>query len=108
MPPRIRRPLRDAKGCEHCNHTGYLGQIALFEHWENNEAMRDLLVRNADMSEMVDATRKADFETLGEYGFRLAAIGLTSIREVEEAVFGLSFDQAPDSEKSKDSEKAAS
>ena len=82
--------VMDAKGCSHCNFTGFKGQIPLFEYWQKTDELRNLMLDGASAAQLAEKTKDLGFETLREYGMRMVALGLTTFKEVDENIFGMS------------------
>lgn len=71
-----------AKGCEHCNYTGFLGRALLEEFLLIDEELATLIRLNANKQEFLEQARKKGFETMLELGIKKAKMGLTSIEEL--------------------------
>lgn len=84
------KEIMNAKGCIHCNFTGFRGQIPLFEYWQKTEELRNLMLDGASTAQLAEMTKALGFETLQEYGLRMVALGLTTFKEVDENIFGTS------------------
>jgi MSHA biogenesis protein MshE len=73
--------FKRGRGCSHCNGTGFLGRIGIYEMLEMNVD----LVRAASSSDTTlfteVAKRQMSGRTLGDNAFRLAARGRTTIEE---------------------------
>ncbi len=78
----INANLRKAKGCEHCNHTGYKGRIAIVEYLRCDDEIKKLS-KDKDFPSLVRevAVRKG-YRNLLEDGLYKALTGITSIDEV--------------------------
>lgn len=78
----INANLRKAKGCEHCNHTGYKGRIAIVEYLRCDNEIKKLS-KDKDFPSLVRevAVRKG-YRNLLEDGLYKALTGITSIDEV--------------------------
>jgi len=70
-----------AKGCEHCNWTGYLGRRALLELVEIDDALQKLIHDKAGEGQLEAAIRLKVPSILDE-GYHLVAQGVTSLEEV--------------------------
>ena len=75
--------LRNGRGCENCNWTGYLGRVAVFELLVLNEPVRQAVLNQASAGEI----RRIGLEsgsliTLLEDGLVKTIHGMTSIEEV--------------------------
>jgi general secretion pathway protein E len=74
--------LRHAKGCEHCNHTGYTGRIAIIEYLRCDDAIKKL-AKDKDFPLAAKAIcKELGYRSLLEDGFYKAIKGITSIEEV--------------------------
>jgi CheY-like chemotaxis protein len=75
-------PVSAGPGCQHCNHTGFVGRMPVAELLTPSEALRDAISRGATAHEIRAAMRAAGFPTMREQALRLVTSGLTSIEEV--------------------------
>lgn len=75
--------LPHGKGCEECSGTGYLGQLAIAEVFENDNEMQELILANAHTSELFETARKKGMWTMGEDGVLKVLKGLTTMSEVQ-------------------------
>lgn len=76
------REVYRAKGCDTCNHTGYVKRTGIYEVLEVNEEIRDLIKRSASADDIREAARKHGMTTMLEDGFRKVVLGETSIEEI--------------------------
>jgi len=67
------------KGCEHCFYTGYRGRTGIFEIVEITDEIRELIQRNAPLTEIADALK---FKTMLEDGIEKVKKGITNLEEV--------------------------
>ena len=71
------------KGCDACNHTGYLGRVGIFETMSVTESIRKLIV-SSDFT--LDALRalaqKEGMTTMFEDGLRKVELGTTTVEEL--------------------------
>lgn len=78
----IEPQLREARGCEHCAHTGYKGRVAVAEYLRCDEHIRSL----SKGPDFIPLARRhaADmgWRTLLEDGFAKALRGVTTVAEV--------------------------
>ncbi len=74
--------LYKAKGCEHCQGTGYRGRTGIFELLAVNEAVGELLRQHVSLQQFRAEARKTGLRTLEEDGIRKAIQGITSLKEV--------------------------
>lgn len=71
------------EGCDHCKGTGYKGRTAIFELLVINENIRELIHKNAAISEIREiAINKNGMVTLKEDGVRNIIQGITTAEEV--------------------------
>ena len=90
--------LKSAKGCHHCNNSGYRGRIGVFELLVLNEEMSDAL-RREDSFEFIKMARKSkDYVPLVIAALNYAAEGITSLSEVFRVAEQI--DEGPDFQKS--------
>jgi len=71
-----------AKGCEHCNNTGYKGRIAVYEILQVDREIRELISKNANSDDIKDLAIKHGMKTLRMNSARLVKNGTTSIEEM--------------------------
>jgi len=70
------------KGCPLCQGAGYLGRRGIYELLTINEAIRELIHRNAPSAEIKAAARAQGMKTLRESGLALVFEGVTTVDEV--------------------------
>jgi general secretion pathway protein E len=88
------RTIFRAKGCVHCNHTGYHGRTGIFEILPVDETIRPMITRGIDSKQIQDAAMAKGMRTMRMHGARMVLEGTTSISEIvrqteEEAVAAL-------------------
>jgi type II secretory ATPase GspE/PulE/Tfp pilus assembly ATPase PilB-like protein len=70
-------------GCKVCGNTGYKGRGGIFEIFEIDDAMRDVInAPNFSLDKLVTQARKQGMVTMFEDGLRKAAVGVTTIEEI--------------------------
>jgi type IV pilus assembly protein PilB len=69
-------------GCSACNNSGYKGRIGIFEVIGVTEPIRQLTMKRASSSEIMEQARKEGMITLKQDGILKALDGLTTIEEV--------------------------
>ena len=69
-------------GCEHCNHTGYRGRMAIIELLSIDSEMDALIARRSPLDELRKLALSKGFETLADDGVRRILEGYTSLEEV--------------------------
>ena len=75
-------PLYRPVGCRECRNTGFHGRHALFEWMDTDETIRQLILDSASTDQVRAAARKGGMRTLAEDGWRLVALGITTVEEV--------------------------
>ncbi len=83
-----------AKGCVHCNHTGFHGRTGIFEILPIDEAIRPMITRGIDSKQIQDVALQRGMQTMRMHGARMVLEGTTAISEIvrqteEEAVAAL-------------------
>jgi len=79
-------PLFKGAGCEHCNHTGMRGRLAVIELFVANNELRKAIMRGADSSEIQQIAVDAGMTTLWKDGLEKLRQGLTSAEEIARVV----------------------
>jgi general secretion pathway protein E len=74
--------LYRATGCSVCNGTGYHGRTTIAEFLVMSEAIRRLVIRGTDSSEIQGAAAEAGMRSMYADGVHKALAGITSIEEV--------------------------
>ncbi len=69
-------------GCEFCRGTGYSGRQAIFEIFQLDDNLRELIIEHASTGVLREAARKAGMRTLRESGLLAIYDGDTTIEEV--------------------------
>lgn len=70
-------------GCSRCLRTGYRGRRALFELLDFNDELRDIVLTRPSIQAMKKIIEQGLFTTLQQFGWKLAAEGVTSLDEVD-------------------------
>jgi type IV pilus assembly protein PilB len=70
------------RGCEACHGSGYKGRTAIFEIMPMDDAMRDLVMKQASTAVLRDEARKRGMQSLRESGLKAIYDGKTTIDEV--------------------------
>lgn len=68
--------------CEECGGIGYKGQMALFEWWTIDDAVRQVLATTPKLDLLRKAAQKAGMRSMQEEGILLVAKGVTSLPEL--------------------------
>lgn len=69
-------------GCKACSDTGYNGRIGIFEILEISEPIRELIVKRAASTEVMQTAHKEGMSTMLEDGLEKAINGHTTLSEV--------------------------
>jgi len=69
-------------GCSHCNHTGYLGRIGIFELLVVDDAIRELILSKASAQMIRQKAIESGMKTLREDGWRKVIQGQTTVEEI--------------------------
>lgn len=73
----------ESKGCPKCNFRGYIGRIGIFEMFEMNKELSDLVLKHAGEAEILDVVIKTqDFISMRLDGIIKASQGLVSLEEI--------------------------
>ncbi len=80
----IMRPV----GCEQCRQTGYRGRIGIFEIFEIDDEVRQMVNQRAATMILRQRARELGMRTLREDGVRKVLAGLTSAEEVISITLG--------------------
>jgi len=70
-------------GCGACNHTGIIGRMPIFEVMEVSDDMKELIMKNRPMKDIVAVWRSEGGVSLVERGLELLANGDTAFEDVE-------------------------
>jgi len=73
------------KGCEQCNNTGYRGRIGIFEIMRLDDALRDLILKQASTNVVREEAKKRGMRSLRDSGLLDVFDGVTTIEEVVKA-----------------------
>jgi len=71
-----------AEGCDECGHSGYKGRQGLYQAMTISEEMQDLILNNANASELSDQAEKEGIGNLRRAGLNRVKEGVTSLEEV--------------------------
>jgi len=89
MPPQTAAKAKvfHGVGCPNCNGTGYRGRVALYEVLHIDEAIRELIFKQANSDEIKKCAVARGMETLRMSGIRKCLEGITSVEEVFNVTF---------------------
>ena len=74
--------IYEKHGCPECHEAGYTGRMALMEMCPSDNALADLISRNAPQSEMRKLAFKKGVRTLYQEGLQQVLNGNTSLEEI--------------------------
>lgn len=74
--------LFKGKGCDVCQHTGYLGRIGIFEILVMSDPIRELVTKKATSEDIMKLGIKEGMTTMMEDGFEKILQGITTVEEV--------------------------
>ncbi len=74
--------LYNARGCEHCNGTGYHGRMSVLELLPVTDGIRKLVLAHADAQTIHDTAVQLGMRTMFAHGIELARRGNTTLEEV--------------------------
>ena len=74
--------LYKGKGCGHCNNSGYLGRIGVYEIMEISREHRDIISTTNDPNVLKDEAIKQGMSTLGNECKKLVLKGITTVDEL--------------------------
>lgn len=78
---RLRTGYR-AKGCDICNHIGYVGRVAIGEIIVVNDEIRELISEGASLNKLKAAALRNGMVPFRLHGIKKAIEGITSIEEI--------------------------
>lgn len=74
--------LYQGKGCEVCNHTGYVGRTAIYEIIPMTREMRELVLHNPSSQDVWKLARVQGAHSMFEDGIEKVRAGLTTVEEI--------------------------
>ena len=74
--------IYEAKGCEKCQQTGYIGREAIYELLVFNDEIRQLIINRATANDIKNEAIRNGMKTLNQAGWEKVAKGVTSPQEV--------------------------
>ncbi|WP_416346690.1 GspE/PulE family protein [Campylobacter helveticus] len=76
----------EAKGCENCHFSGFLGRELISECLELDEGLKELVRKNASKNELLNHAKTRGFLNMFELGLEKARLGIISIDELMRVV----------------------
>ncbi|MFL2848377.1 MAG: GspE/PulE family protein [Coraliomargaritaceae bacterium] len=70
------------KGCDHCNNTGFRGRIGVFEMFNINEEIEQMIYEEVSLVALRERSREMGMRTMREDGIRKVLAGVTTPEEV--------------------------
>ncbi len=74
--------LYKGEGCQECNHTGYLGRIAIFEVLRISQTINRMILQQESAKAIEDQAKKEGLIIMKQDGYLKALDGITTIEEV--------------------------
>ncbi|EKE04090.1 MAG: hypothetical protein ACD_20C00108G0008 [uncultured bacterium] len=74
--------LYKGKGCPHCDNTGYLGYIPVYEQLIINDELQKLIIKRATVEEIQAQLKKNSFQDIKHDGMKKVLRGLTTLEEI--------------------------
>lgn len=81
-PPASQTYEAKPRGCDHCNHTGFYGRLAIYEVAVVTKRIQDLIVKRASEAELKEMAIKEGFMQMRDYGLHKVLEGETTLEEV--------------------------
>lgn len=70
------------KGCDHCNSTGFRGRIGIFEMFNINQEIEQMIYEEVSLVALRERSREMGMRTMREDGIRKVLAGVTTPDEV--------------------------
>ncbi len=78
--------LYSAKGCHHCDNSGYKGRLAVIEVLKLNTELDEMIAEKQAISKIKKYIKQQGFTTLADDACRLVKEGLTSLDEIARVI----------------------
>ena len=85
--PDYQGKILKGKGCEHCNHSGYKGRIALIELLEINDIMREKLMQGMQWENLLPLAKSQGFIPMQHDGILKVIEGITDLQELHRVLY---------------------
>ncbi len=69
-------------GCDHCNNTGFRGRVGIFEMFNVNEELQQMIYEESSLVALRERSREMGMRTMREDGIRKVLAGVTTPDEV--------------------------
>ncbi len=80
--------LFHGKGCADCQFTGYRGRLGIYEIFQIDDQVRNLIFEQVSSTELRIKARELGMRTLREDGLRKVVAGITTLEEVLRVTMG--------------------
>ena len=80
--------LFHGKGCADCQFTGYRGRLGIYEIFQIDDQVRNLIFEQVSSTELRTKARELGMRTLREDGLRKVVAGITTLEEVLRVTMG--------------------
>ena len=80
--------LFHGKGCADCSFTGYRGRLGIYEIFQIDDQVRNLIFEQVSSTELRIKARELGMRTLREDGIRKVVAGITTLEEVLRVTMG--------------------
>ena len=80
--------LYHGKGCADCSFTGYRGRLGIYEIFQIDDQVRNLIFEQVSSTELRIKARELGMRTLREDGVRKVVAGITTLEEVLRVTMG--------------------
>ncbi len=74
--------LYKGAGCERCSGTGYKGRLGIFEILKASDAIKELIIKDAPASRLLEVAKQEGMTTLREDGIEKVLNGITTVSEL--------------------------
>lgn len=78
--------IHHAKGCSHCEDTGYKGRVAILEVLRFNDELDELIAEKATLIKIKKHLREKGFKNIADDAVRRVKEGITTIDEVSRVI----------------------
>ncbi len=74
--------IAKGKGCEECNHSGYLGRVAIFEVLKLSPAVNKMILNQSNAKDIEEFAKTEGFMAMQQEGYLKVLEGITTLEEV--------------------------
>jgi len=75
--------LIKGKGCEACNHTGYIGRTLVYEILVVDRDVREAMERDIELTQLEEMAKRKGFRTMFDVGVTKVQRGITTVEELQ-------------------------